>query len=55
MPGVIAAIQTYGTRINFHPHLHFLVTEGGVDEAGVFHMVSRIDLLTAEAPAEYFS
>jgi uncharacterized OB-fold protein len=30
MPGVIAAIQTFGTKINFHPHLHFLVTEGGV-------------------------
>jgi ribosomal protein S27E len=22
MPGVIAAIQTFGDRINFHPHLH---------------------------------
>jgi len=43
MPGVIAAIQTFGTRINFHPHLHFLVTEGGVDQAGVFHRISRID------------
>jgi len=29
MPGVIAAIQTFGNRINVHPHLHFLVTEGG--------------------------
>jgi len=26
-----------------HPHLHFLVTEGGVDEAGVFHKIPRID------------
>jgi ribosomal protein S27E len=42
MPGVIASIQTFGARINLHPHLHFLVTEGGVDEAGVFHKVSRI-------------
>jgi len=33
-PGVIAAVQTFGTRINFHPHLHFLVTEGGVDQTG---------------------
>lgn len=31
MPGVIAAIQTFGDRINLHPHLHFLVTEGGVE------------------------
>jgi hypothetical protein len=43
MPGVIAAIQTFGDRINLHPHIHFLVTEGGVDEAGIFHKVSRID------------
>jgi hypothetical protein len=43
MPGVIAAIQTFGGRINFHPHLHFLVTEGGVDEAGMFHKILRID------------
>ena len=34
MPGVIAAIQTFGDRINFHPHLHFLVTEGGADNRG---------------------
>jgi hypothetical protein len=43
MPGVIAAIQTFGTRINVHPHLHFLVAEGGVDKADVFHKISRID------------
>jgi hypothetical protein len=43
MPGVVAAIQTFGDRINFHPHLHFLVTEGGTDEAGVFHMIPRMD------------
>jgi hypothetical protein len=42
-PGVIAAIQTFGDRMNFHPHLHFLVTEGGVDRAGVFHKIPRID------------
>ncbi len=42
-PGVIAAIQTFGDRINLHPHLHFLVTEGGVDEAGVFHKIPRLD------------
>jgi hypothetical protein len=43
VPGVIAAIQTFGDRINFHPHLHFLVTEGGVDEAGAFHKITLID------------
>ena len=42
-PGVIAAIQTFGDRINLHMHLHFLMTEGGTDEAGVFHKIPRID------------
>jgi ribosomal protein S27E len=42
-PGVIAILQTFGDRINLHVHLHFLVTEGGVDEAGVFHKIPWID------------
>ena len=41
--GIFAAIQTFGDRINLHVHLHFLVAEGGVDEAGVFHKIPRID------------
>jgi len=36
-------IQTFGDRINLHMHLHFLVTEGGTDEADVFHKIPRID------------
>jgi len=42
-PGVIAAVQTFGDRINFYPHLHFLVTEGGMDKAGLFHKIPRMD------------
>ncbi|MGB8952074.1 MAG: transposase, partial [Candidatus Aminicenantales bacterium] len=36
-------IQTFGDRINFHPHLHFLVTDGGVDASGAFHKVSSLN------------
>ena len=36
-PGIIAVIQSFGSRINLHPHLHFLVTEGGVAKDGRFH------------------
>jgi len=43
MPGVVAAIQTFGDRINLHPRLHFLVTEDGVDQAGLFHKGPRFD------------
>ncbi len=28
-PGIIMVIQTYGDLVNFHPHLHALVTDGG--------------------------
>ncbi len=38
-PGIIAGIQSFGSRINLHPHLHFLATEGGVDKKGRFHRV----------------
>lgn len=27
-PGVVMAIQTFGDLLNYHPHLHALVTEG---------------------------
>jgi ribosomal protein S27E len=43
VPGIIAAVQTFGDRINFHPHLHLLVTEGGVDRTGTFHRIPRLD------------
>ena len=42
-PGIIAVIQSFGSRINFHPHLHFLVTEGGTDKKGQFHRVSQFN------------
>jgi len=41
MPGIVAVIQTFGDRINFHPHIHVLVTEGGTALDGAFHHVCR--------------
>jgi len=29
-PGIILVIQTSGRSLNFNPHLHFLITEGGL-------------------------
>ena len=54
MPGVVAVIQTFGDRINFHPHIHVLMTEGGAAPDGAFHSVSHFhdgticDLFTHE-------
>ncbi len=36
-PGIIAVIQSFGSRINLPPHLHFLVSAGGSDREGRFH------------------
>jgi len=56
-PGIIAVIQSFGSRINLHPHLHFLVSEGGSDQEGRFHSVSRFndDLLREIFTREVFS
>lgn len=43
MPGIIAVIQTFGSRMNFHPHLHVLTTEGGQNQDGIFHKVPRFN------------
>ena len=43
-PGIIAVIQTFGDLINFHAQPHFLATEGGVDEAGIFYRISSFDV-----------
>lgn len=54
MPGVVAVIQTFGDHINFHPHIHCLVTEEGTSADGAFHHISRFhdaiicDLFTHE-------
>ena len=42
-PGIIAVIQSFGSKINLHPHLHFLLTEGGEDQEGQFHKLSFFD------------
>jgi hypothetical protein len=56
-PGIIAVIQSFGSRINLHPHLHFLVSEAGSDRQERFHSVSRFndDLLRELFTREVFS
>jgi len=56
-PGIIAVIKSFGSKINLHPHLHFLVTEGGADKEGRLHKVSNFNdaLLTEFFSREVFS
>ncbi len=34
--GVVACIQTHGSRANWHPHIHMVVTDGGFRADGTF-------------------
>ena len=34
--GIVACLQTHGSRVNWHPHLHLLVTDGGFRPHGMF-------------------
>jgi len=41
--GIIAVIQTFGRRGTFNPHVHLLVTEGGIAQDGRWYNVTYID------------
>lgn len=41
-PGVIAVLHTYGRDLKWNPHIHCLVTEGGVSSAKIFKPLSYI-------------
>lgn len=42
-PGVIEVIQTSGRASTWNPHLHYLVTEGGLDKKDHWHDVTYFD------------
>ena len=51
VPGMIAVVQTFGDELNWHPHVHALVTRGGWDGSEEWAPVPFID---AEAAALLF-
>jgi hypothetical protein len=42
-PGVVAVVQTFGDRANFHPQVHALVTRGAWTDSGEWVPVSYVD------------
>ncbi|MDB4614103.1 transposase [bacterium] len=46
-PGIISALHTWGRNLSIHPHVHCLVTAGGVDRSGRFIEQQRSTLLPA--------
>ena len=54
--GIVACLQTHGSRANWHPHLHLLVTDGGFRPDGTFvswpaHDPARLTEAFRRAPA----
>jgi len=45
---VVAVVQTFGDRANFHPHVHALVTRGGWTASGEWVPVPYVDERAAE-------
>jgi hypothetical protein len=43
LPGMIAAIQTHGSLLHWHPHIHTLVTCGGWTPQGEFVALPELD------------
>jgi len=48
VPGAVISIQTFGDLVNFHPHLHCLVTDGCFMANGWFHVLPEIDVKKLE-------
>ena len=44
-PGVIAVLHTWSQTLVFHPHIHCIVTGGGIDSSGEHWISSRPDFL----------
>jgi hypothetical protein len=36
LPGILMTLHTWGRQLNFHPHIHCLVTAGGITAAGIW-------------------
>jgi hypothetical protein len=47
VPGVLIALHTWGQQLVIHPHVHCLVTAGGVDKDGKWTPARRRSLLPA--------
>ncbi len=53
-PGIILVIQTSGRSLNFNPHLHLLITEGGLGKDNKWYNISYIDQYLLGRKWQYF-
>lgn len=53
-PGMIATLQTWGETLIFHPHLHCLVTGGGITKEGIWKEENKGYLIPVEELSKVF-
>ena len=44
-PRLFGVLHTWGRTLEYHPHVHYVVPGGGIDEAGSRWLPSRVDFL----------
>jgi hypothetical protein len=47
-PGMVAVVQTFGSTINFHPHVDAIVSRGGWTKGGGWVPLSEVDARAGE-------
>ncbi len=48
-PGILMALHSWGRALGIHPHVHVLITDGGLTDAGHWHAPRRSHFLPARA------
>jgi len=54
MPGITAMLHTWTRAIAYHPHIHFLVTGGGIEKTGAWRWPKNGFLVPAHALSSVF-
>jgi hypothetical protein len=49
MPGLLMSFHSWGRNLSLHPHVHCLITAGGLDEAGAWRQPRRSHFLPVKA------
>lgn len=53
-PGITGVLHTWSRALVYHPHIHYLVTGGGIDRAGAWRVPDRGFLVPAHALSKVF-
>ncbi len=54
MPGMTGVLHTWTRQMEHHPHVHFIVTGGGLDTTGQWHEAHEKYLVPVEALSRVF-